>query len=222
MQYGTSVIKGMPHETSGAFSLLPGQYTDDTSMGLCLADSLLARDGEHVPEDLMMRFLAWWYLGYNNAFAAHPDGPRPSVGLGGTISQSLRHFSVHAETYTSTGNDKSSGNGSIMRLAAVPVCYHDNLPRALEVARLQSLTTHQGTEAAECCRLMAFFMLRGFHGDGLAETALGTAAGFVSTVPSVQCLAESRAEPGNDPDRNWNWKDPNFHYSDKRASEMPG
>ena len=59
----------------------------------------------------MMRFMAWWYLGYNNAFAAHPDGPRPSVGLGGTISQSLRRFSMTGEPYTKAGDRSSSGNG---------------------------------------------------------------------------------------------------------------
>ena len=41
---------------------------------LSLADSLLSRGGQLDPQDLMMRFMAWWYMGYNNAFAAHPDG----------------------------------------------------------------------------------------------------------------------------------------------------
>ena len=43
-----------------AFGLKYGQWTDDTAMGLCLADSLLAKGGELQPLDLMLRFLAWW------------------------------------------------------------------------------------------------------------------------------------------------------------------
>jgi hypothetical protein len=53
-----------------AFALQAGQWTDDTAMGLCLADSLLACSGALRPADLMLRFLAWWHAGYNNAFAA--------------------------------------------------------------------------------------------------------------------------------------------------------
>ncbi len=30
----------------GPFDLLPGQWTDDTSMALCLADSLIAHDSQ--------------------------------------------------------------------------------------------------------------------------------------------------------------------------------
>jgi len=52
-----------------AFALKPGQWTDDTAMGLCLADSLLACGGAVRPLDLMLRFVAWWHAGYNNAFA---------------------------------------------------------------------------------------------------------------------------------------------------------
>ena len=51
------------------FALQAGQWTDDAAMGLCLADSLLASGGVVRPADLMLRFLAWWHAGYNNAFA---------------------------------------------------------------------------------------------------------------------------------------------------------
>ena len=43
----------------GPFSLLPGQWTDDTSMALCLATSLLERGGFDAA-DQMQRYLRWW------------------------------------------------------------------------------------------------------------------------------------------------------------------
>src|ERR1700754_2398601 len=49
----------------GPFRLQPGQWTDDTSMALCLADSLLACDGLN-QHDLMQRFLRWWRDGENS------------------------------------------------------------------------------------------------------------------------------------------------------------
>ena len=39
--YDTIVLKNMGDGKGGDFDLEPGQWTDDTSMGLCLADSLL-------------------------------------------------------------------------------------------------------------------------------------------------------------------------------------
>lgn len=41
-----------------------------------------------------------------------------------------------------------------MRLAPVPIAFRHSLEQAAEYSSLQSLTTHNGEEAAECCRLM--------------------------------------------------------------------
>lgn len=41
-----------------------------------------------------------------------------------------------------------------MRLAPVPVAYADKPEMGVEYSYLQSLTTHNGIEAAECSRLM--------------------------------------------------------------------
>lgn len=46
----------------GPFQLQAGQWTDDTSMALCLADSLLAVQGFD-PVDQMQRYLNWYRLG---------------------------------------------------------------------------------------------------------------------------------------------------------------
>lgn len=43
------------------FGLLPGQWTDDASMALCLAESLIAHGALH-PHDLRLRFMLWWNL----------------------------------------------------------------------------------------------------------------------------------------------------------------
>ena len=43
----------------GPCGLKPGEWTDDTSLALCLADSLIACGGL-VQRDLMERFVRWW------------------------------------------------------------------------------------------------------------------------------------------------------------------
>ena len=43
----------------GPFNLVAGQWTDDTSMALCLAESLLAQKGFDA-KDQMDRYLRWY------------------------------------------------------------------------------------------------------------------------------------------------------------------
>lgn len=219
-------------EVENAFGLKPGQWTDDASMGLCLADSLLAAPGFLFdPLDLMLRFLAWWELGYNNAFAA--DAARPqksSVGLGGTIAASLSAFQRSGLAFTRSGDALSSGNGSIMRLAAVPVLHHADEGAAAATARAQSYTTHQGTEAAECAALMAVVVCRAIAAEGApaerkAAVLDSLAAYTCAACPAVERLARSEAEPGGGADRDWRWKraPAGAHaFSPTRAAKQPG
>ena len=165
LDYNYKEIKDMGKGPYGNFKLNPGQWTDDTSMGLCISDSLIEKQGEFDPRDIMMRFILWWYFGYNNAFRFdNKRHNKHSVGLGGNISGSLYKYikDYGKNEYTKFGNKKTSGNGSIMRNAAIPICYFRNKEKALDFARKQSLITHQGDEAAGCCQLMTFIIIKIF------------------------------------------------------------
>merc|ERR1719410_2907875 len=84
------------HGESNAFRLERGQWTDDASMGLCMADSLILRRGFD-GSDMRIRFWCWWNRGYNNAF--RKDSRRSSsVGLGGNIAKSLNAISSTRRT----------------------------------------------------------------------------------------------------------------------------
>jgi len=150
---------------NNTFRLRVGQWTDDASMGLCLADSLIACQGFN-SIDLRLRFHMWWNYGYCNAFGKDPKRhDKGSVGLGGNISLSLREFEHHLDKgeipqETRMGDKATSGNGSIMRNGALPLYYRNNLGKALEFAAKQSKTTHQGIEAYECCRLLTFIVIK--------------------------------------------------------------
>lgn len=47
----------------GPFGLKTGQWTDDTSMALCLAESLIHCHGFN-PEDQMNRYISWYRQGH--------------------------------------------------------------------------------------------------------------------------------------------------------------
>lgn len=66
-------------------------------------------------------FIVWLENGLNNGGRSH------SIGLGGNISISMNEFMHHQDKYTEEGDRFNNGNGSLMRLAPVPVAYSDNL-----------------------------------------------------------------------------------------------
>ncbi len=151
------------------FGLAPGQWTDDTAMGLCVADALLAARGARVDgADMRCRFHAWWFQGLNNAFRL--DGRRAgSVGLGGNVAASLAALAPGGaspppayEPDDGAGRD-DAGNGSLMRLAPVAVCFHADAAAAAAAAREHSRTTHPGALAAEACAFLAHAIARAIH-----------------------------------------------------------
>ena len=220
--YDTITLTDMGKGKGGDFKLEPGQWTDDTSMGLCLADSLLVNKGEFEPRDLMHRFLLWWNCGYNNAFRFQKVS-QSSCGLGGNISKSFWYYTYEKgkNPYTKAGDNKTSGNGSVMRNAAVPICFYNKINKGREIARKQSLVTHQGDEAAACCELLTFIITKLINGSELKEVLDKLGEDFNCDIESVNTLAKSEQE-NDDINRNWNWKDKNFKYSEERAKSNPG
>jgi ADP-ribosyl-[dinitrogen reductase] hydrolase len=153
------------------FRLKPGQWTDDCSMALCIADSLL-KSGRFDGSDTRLRFWSWWFCGLNNAFRKDAERRRAvpgsygsegcgSVGLGGNISRSLYSMkpglapSAHYEAST-----PDAGNGSLMRLAPIALFHCTDEREAANDAAWSSLTTHPGPIASEACRFLAHLLVR--------------------------------------------------------------
>lgn len=239
-------------EVKVRFGLQPGQWTDDTSMGLVLADNLLENGRLHCGK-LMQEFCDWWDHGYNNAFAegAHNFGQN-SIGLGGNIAAALENFRreslhdkikmINNENYaTQAGDETFSGNGSIMRNAA-PSIFALSLEEAMNIAYKQSMTTHQGIDAAGCAQLMAAIIYRAIHDvfswhrelnaekrkrhaldsqflEEIIKTAKKMGREF---SPTVKALARSTMEKKeNGKIRNWNWR-MNFKFQEDNNLDYVG
>ncbi len=161
----------------GPFQLKPGEWTDDTSMALCLADSLLAC-GELNNRDLMERFLRWLDHGENSVNGRLFD-------VGNTTRAALERFRESGDPVSGSSDPHSAGNGSIMRLAPVALRWHHDAAVACENARAQSRTTHAVLKAIEASSLLTAILVDAIQsGDKefalrprLAETdALGPVA----------------------------------------------
>ena len=146
----------------GKYRLEPGQWTDDTSMALCLADSLLACNGFD-PLDQMERYWRWADEGYNSS-RPHP------FGLGKTVVKALQSYRKSGQPYSGPEDPNKAGNGSLMRLAPIPMYYANDLSRAQEYAVKGSRTTHGAPECLAACEYFATLLVACFAGVESKET----------------------------------------------------
>lgn len=141
----------------GPFSLQPGQWTDDTSMALCLADSLISR-GLFDPLDQMQRYLRWWREGYRSSKGFCFD-------IGGTVRQSLATFEATSNPFSGSRDPRSAGNGSLMRLAPVVMFFCDDPAEAIRLAGESSRTTHAAAAAVDACRYFGGLLAGALSGE---------------------------------------------------------
>jgi ADP-ribosyl-[dinitrogen reductase] hydrolase len=150
----------------GPFKLEPGEWTDDTSMALCLAESLVERGGFD-PVDQLERYLRWYHHG-------HLSSNGHCFDIGNTVRAALARFEKKHEPWCGPTEPLSAGNGSIMRLAPIPLAYARKPKEALERAADSSRTTHGATSAVDACRFLGALLVGALRGES-KETLLGPA-----------------------------------------------
>jgi ADP-ribosylglycohydrolase len=141
----------------GPFGLKPGQWTDDTSMAMCLAESLV-KNGTFDPADQMRRYVRWQQQGYWSSTGTCFD-------IGSTVSEALRRFKETGEPFAGSSNQYSAGNGSLMRLAPVLLRYAHNPVEAVHFAAESSKTTHAVAEAVDACRYYGALIVGALAGE---------------------------------------------------------
>jgi ADP-ribosylglycohydrolase len=140
----------------GPFRLAPGQWTDDTSMALCLAESLIACQGFD-PADQMRRYLRWYREG-------HWSSTGRCFDIGNTVGAALRRFERDGEPFAGETHPRAGGNGSLMRLAPIPLAFATDPSAAIHLAGEMSRTTHGAPEPVDACRYYAGLILGALQG----------------------------------------------------------
>jgi ADP-ribosylglycohydrolase len=140
----------------GPFDLLPGQWTDDTSMALCLAVSVTECKGFDAL-DQMERYRRWYREGYMSCTGRCFD-----IGL--TVQAALRKFEATGQPYCGSVDPMTAGNGSLMRLAPVPLAFAGSPAIAVEKSGQSSATTHGAEEAIDACRYFAALLVKVVEG----------------------------------------------------------
>ena len=140
----------------GPFDMKPGEWTDDTSMALCLAESIVEKGWD--TDDQMKRYIKWWQEGYNSVKGECFD-------IGGATRKALSWYNMTEGEFVK--DPQAAGNGVLMRLAPVPMyCYNtkDSIS-ALSLCAFQSSMTHPSSQSIECSMLMGAIINKILSGE---------------------------------------------------------
>jgi len=140
----------------GPFHLQPGEWTDDTSMALCLAASLIEKHGFN-PDDQMKRYCAWQDHGYMSSNGRCFD-------IGNTVAEALNSYRRTANPFSGSTDPRRAGNGSIMRLAPIPMFYYPSYSKTIRYSAQSSRTTHSARQCLDACRLFGSILHKALSG----------------------------------------------------------
>src|SRR3954470_13504565 len=148
----------------GPFDLPAGAWTDDTSMALCLAESLV-ETRTFDPVDQLRRYVRWYRHG-------HWSSTGECFDIGNATRAALERFERTGEPYPGDAAPDAAGNGPLMKLAPVPLAFANDPTAAIEHAGESARTTHGAREAIDACRAFAALLLAALNGAENAADAI--------------------------------------------------
>jgi ADP-ribosyl-[dinitrogen reductase] hydrolase len=153
------------YRNGGPHRLEAGEWTDDTSMALALADSIATAGWDL--NDQASRYVEWWKKGKYSVNGQCFD-------IGYTTRMALSNYLDNKNALASGDtSERASGNGSIMRLAPVPIryahLYADQLDELSRFAEESSLPTHASDQCVSACRYLASVLAALIHGEDRDE-----------------------------------------------------
>ena len=141
---------------AGPFRLRPGQWTDDTSMALCLAESLVTSEGFNARSQMDL-YVRWWKEGYLSSTGSCFD-------IGNTTKSALQGYELFKLTLAGSKDPQSAGNGSLMRLAPVAMYFASDPERAVSLCGESSRTTHGARACIDACRYFGGLIVGALRG----------------------------------------------------------
>ncbi len=129
-----------------------GTWSDDTSLTFCTVESLLEK-GHLDPEDLAQRFSLWLKEGHLTPFGQ-------AIGFGRTTTEAIRRYLSGTPALLCGGRDeRSNGNGSLMRILPVAIFYAwQPLEAMLEAVHQASRVTHAHPRSQMACGFYALLV----------------------------------------------------------------
>jgi len=146
----------------GTHGLDEGQWTDDSSMALCITESINEK-GQVDLQDIMSKWADWYYDGYLSSTGVCFD-------IGFTTRYAIKTWKNSQELFQGLNDNKYSGNGGIMRFSPIPVWNHKkSLVEAVKAGVEVSNLTHPSQYCQSGATLMATLLHAFYHRDSKVD-----------------------------------------------------
>lgn len=171
LRFPTPVLTGVG-EMIGNHLWEEGEFTDDTQMALCLAESLIAC-GEFDVDDVWTRWSDWATVAKD-------------VGI--TTRRSLSHVShVEAAADAASRGSRSPANGALMRTFPIALWTIDwDIDQAMGLAHHQGSLTHHDPIAGWGAAIATELIRRGIRGEALIDDLDEHIADVLTHVPQPE------------------------------------
>lgn len=189
-EFRTSAEPIKSYREGGRLNMNRGEWTDDTSMALCLTRSLIVQRGFDL-KDQMTRYSRWLHEGYMST-------RKKALGTGGTTRDSIKRFQETGDALSGISDPDKAGNGCIMRLAPIPLFFHSKMTSVAKFSAESCKTTHGALECVECCSLMGEVIARCLETDSKKEVLrhYGWVSEFITSNVRNLSLCSHLLEPG--------------------------
>jgi len=142
-------------ESLSRSGLPAGHWSDDTAMALCLAKSLIEKGFD--PVDQVEKYVRWCMEGYCSSTGK-------AMGIGQTVWRALIEYIPGESPYVAISGRFSDGNGSLMRIAPIPLYFRNSPFEAMESAELSSRITHGSRLCVDACKYYSGLIIGALNG----------------------------------------------------------
>lgn len=147
----------------GTYNQPPGTWSDDTSLTLCLIESMIENSG---PEELMQKFVQYMESGY---WTPHHE----MFDIGITTSDAIAKFKKGKPAQECGGTGMfDNGNGALMRIAPVAFILFNNFNFKEKIQTIKKYTevTHAHPRSVVGSIIYVEFLLRLYYNNSLKDS----------------------------------------------------
>ncbi|MGC8743801.1 MAG: ADP-ribosylglycohydrolase family protein [Verrucomicrobiia bacterium] len=140
----------------GEYNLKPGEWTDDTSMALCIATSLVENKGFNI-QDQLLRLINWRDRGYMSSTGS-------CIGIKYSITRALHYFQQTGKTAIDIYDQHSANNSSLVRMAPIAMLFRNSPEDAIRFAAVNCQSTHSSKTAIDACKYFTGLLIGALSG----------------------------------------------------------
>ena len=141
----------------GPFNLKAGEWTDDTSMALCLAETYIEKNCCDIGF-FREKLISWYKTGHNSSNGVCFD-------IGNATHYALEQVIKHGPDWLGNNSPETAGNAALIRHAPVAIFRRKSFIDGWRDASIQSMSTHCAPESIDGCRYfntILHYLLNGY------------------------------------------------------------